>query len=305
MKKLHVSFDGITDTTGYLFSLAKCFAAVLNSGCYQEYAEDIIAASGFAFRMWADKKQLCPSATSIWEFRKQKEWFENSGLTCSYVERLWGEDAVQEERRTAAIELIKKSVQQGNAVVSWDISGCEWGIITGYDDDTRSLSTLKVNEEEDSIAYEKLGLLELPILSVLAVSGKEPKEAAQIVADTKKLAAAHLTGTEWCDNDNTSGLAVYDTMISFIKDTLTADTAWNLEYYLGTYAALKWHAWKFFEKYNEPALAQLYQTVYEAWQGAFDVKRTRDVTECAAKTELTAFLSTAKNAEEKAAGLMR
>lgn len=210
-----------------------------------------------------------------------------------------GEDAVQEERRTAAIELIKKSIQQGNAAVSWDISGCEWGIITGYDDDSQCFSTLKINGKDDSIAYEKLGLLELPILSVLTVSGKEPKETAQIIADTKKLAAAHLNGTEWCGNDNTSGIAAYDTIITFIKDTLTADTAWNLEYYLGTYAALKWYAWKFFEKYDEPSLAQLYKTVYEAWQGAFDVKCTRDIMESAVK-ELTDLLSTAKDAEEKA-----
>ena len=37
---------------------------------YETYAEDIIAASGFAFRMWVDAGQLCPCATSIWEFKK-------------------------------------------------------------------------------------------------------------------------------------------------------------------------------------------------------------------------------------------
>lgn len=303
MKKLNVSFDGITDTTGYLFSLAKCFAAVLNSGPCKEYAKDIIAASGFAFRMWADKEQLCPSATSIWEFKKQKEWFENSGLLCGYVERLWGEDAVEEERRTAAVALIKESIRQGNAAVAWDISGCEWGIITGYDDDEQRFATLKISGEEGEVAYERLGLLELPILSVLTVSGTTPKETAQMISDTKKLAACHLDGKEWCDN--ASGLSAYDAILTFIKERLSADTAWNLEYYLGTYAALKWHAWKFFEKYNEPALAQLYKTIYEAWQGAFDVKRSKDVTESEVKKELAAFLSVAKDAEEKAAGLMR
>lgn len=84
MAKLNVTFDGITDTTGYLFSLAKCVAAVLKNSEYESYAEDIIAASGFAFRMWADPKQLCPSAASIWEFKKQKQWFENSRLCRVY-----------------------------------------------------------------------------------------------------------------------------------------------------------------------------------------------------------------------------
>ena len=87
MKKLDVNFSRTTDTTGYLFSLAKCLSAALACSKYRDYADDIIASSGFAFRMWV-APDLCPSATSIWEFKKQKPWIENGGLLCDYVERL-------------------------------------------------------------------------------------------------------------------------------------------------------------------------------------------------------------------------
>ena len=307
MKKISVSFNEITDTSGYLFSLAKCFAALLKSSEYAPYAEDIIAASGFAFRMWVDQEQLCPSATSIWEFKKQPEWFGNTGLCCGYVERLWGEDSCEEERRLAAIENIRQSVDRGTGAVAWDISGCEWGVITGYDEENRMLSTLKTNGSEDSIPYEKLGRLELPILSLLTVIGKREKSPEDILADTKKLALAHLKGQEW--SSNVQGIAAYDALIDFISEKLSPDTAWNLEYYLGTYAALKWYAWKFFEKYGEFYLAYLYKTAHESWQEAFLIQKSSSnpsqENTCRENTEhIVQLLSAARKAEQEAVKYM-
>lgn len=302
MKKLNVTFHGTTDTTGYLFSLAKSLSASLRCSKFSAYADDIVASSGFAFRMWVDGGSLCPSATSIWEFKKQKLWVENGGLACEYVERLWGADAVEEERRLAAIDMIKSSIDNEVAAVAWDISGCEWGIIVGYDDETETLYTLKINGKEDSIPYAKLGRLDLPILSVLTVVGRTDKPTEEIVAGTKKLAAQHLHGKEWCDN--AKGLAAYDALIEFVNSKLTADAAWNLEYYLGTYAALKWYAWKFFEKYKESALADLYKSVYDAWQGAFDLKCAKDVTDAEVKKQIADLLAAAKEAETKAVEVM-
>ena len=301
MKKVNVNFEGTTDTTGYLFSLAKSLSATLRCSKYHDYADDIVASSGFAFRMWVNA-DLCPSATSIWEFKMQKPWIESGGLVCDYVERLWGEENFEQERRISAIDKIKKSIDSGVAAVAWDISGCEWGIVTGYDDEANTLFTLKVNGCEDSIPYEKLGRLDLPILSVLTVIGKTEKPSDQIIADTKRLAASHLRGAEWCDN--AKGLAAYDTLIQFINERLNSDTAWNLEYYLGTYAALKWYGWKFFEKYNESGLAQIYETVYHAWSKAFALKRLHDVTDTDIKKQIGKLLQAAKEAEMKAVGIM-
>lgn len=302
MKKLNVNFSGTTDTTGYLFSLIKCLSAALRCSEYRDYADDIAASSGFAFRMWA-AADLCPSATSIWEFKQQKPWIENGGLTCDYTERLWGEDAVEEERRLRAVEMVKTSVDNGVAAVAWDVSGCEWGCITGYDDGTKTFSTLKISGEESAIPYDSLGKLDLPILSVVTVTGAAPKSPETLVADTNKLALAHLNGKEWCDN--AKGLAAYDTLIGFVREKLTADTAWNLEYYLGTYAALKWYAWKFFEKYGETELAEDYRAIHGAWQAAFDLKRSADVTDPEVRENIAALLEEARDRETAAAAKMK
>ena len=295
MKKLPVTFAGTTDTTGYLFSFAKSLSAALRCSRFADFADDAVAASGFAFRMWVDGGSLCPSATSIWAFKKQKPWVENAGLVCDYVERLWGQDALEAERREAAIAMIRRSIDDGVAAVAWDISGSEWGLVVGYDDETETLATLKINGREDSVPYAKLGQLDLPILSVLTVTGSVPKSPEQLVADTKRLAVGHLRGKEWCDN--AKGLAAYDALIGYIREKLTDEQGWNLQYYLGTYAALKWYAARFFAKYGEAELAVLYEDVYGAWKQAFDFSRAGKI-DCA---QIAAQLETAQAAETRAA----
>ncbi len=302
MKKLNVTFKGTTDQTGYLFSLAKCLSAALRCSDLSNMADDIIATSGFAFRMWVDTAQLCPSETSIWQFKKQKPWVENGGLVCDYVERLWGQDAMEEERRLAAVDIIRRSIDRGIAAVAWDVSGCEWGAVIGYDDESRIFATLRINGKEDTLPYNKLGQLDLPILSVLTVVEKAEKPREQLISDTKRLAAAHLRGKEWCDN--AKGLAAYEALTDFVMNKLSVDTAWNLEYTLGTYAALKWYAWKFFEKYEETDLAELYRTVYEAWRAAFDLKRARDVTLADVREQICSHLRIADAAEHRACEIM-
>lgn len=65
MKKLNVTWDDIHDSTGYLFSFAKALCCAVKNSPWAEFAEDIIATSAFAFRMWV-APDLCASSTSIW-----------------------------------------------------------------------------------------------------------------------------------------------------------------------------------------------------------------------------------------------
>ena len=296
MKKLNINFEQTTDTTGYLFSLAKCLSAVLKHSELKDFADDIVASSGFAFRMWV-AADLCPSAMSIWEFAKQPEWVANGGLVCDYTERMWGQDNMEEVRREAAIRQIKSAIDNGMAAVAWDVGDCEWGIISGYDEETKMLSTLKIDGKEDQIAYDKLGKLEIPILSVLTVSHKSDKAVEQVVTDTKQLAASHLRGEEWCNN--AKGIMAYDTLCCFISEKFTPDDAWQLEYYLGTYAALKWYAWKFFDKYEEKECAEIYESVYKLWQAAFDIGKKGGAVDGLNKREIINLLLEAKKFEEK------
>lgn len=194
MKKLNVTWDGVFDSTGYLFSFAKSLscavkcASMRHEGCgapfpvgdgfSPELAEDIVASSGFAFRMWVSP-DLCPSATSIWQFDLQKSGVENGGLQCHYIERLWGQDDVEEARRQEAIALIRQSIDSGIPAISWDIGVCEWGLVIGYDDETEKFAVLPITGREEEMDYARLGKRELPILSVLTITGRTemPRDA--------------------------------------------------------------------------------------------------------------------------------
>jgi hypothetical protein len=224
-KQLNISWDNVQDSTGYLFSFAKSLSAAVKNSPYSEKAEDIVATSGFAFRMWVNT-DLCPSATSIWSFDSQKPWVENGGLTCDYVGRYWGQENIEKEKQLEAINNIKASIDNNIPAISWDIGVPEWGLITGYDDDIRMFSTLAINAEKADptspdyncvqMPYDSLGKRELPLLSVLTITGSSDKTKEDILHDTMKLAISHLKGKEWCDN--AKGLDAYPALIKIFDE---------------------------------------------------------------------------------------
>ena len=298
MKKLNVTWDGIFDSTGYMFSFAKALCCAVKNSPFSGMAEDIVASSGFAFRMWVSP-DLCPSATSIWQFNLQKSCVENGGLHCNYIERLWGQEEIEEKRRLEAIDIVRQSIGSGIPAISWDIGVCEWGLIVGYDDEAEKFAVLPITGQEEEMDYACLGKRELPILNVLTVLGRAEKTEEDIVSNTLQTAQNHLQGKEWCEN--ASGLEAYSALIKHLEaeDTEMA-CSWNLEYFLGTYAPLKWYAWKFFESHGLQELAVLYKSVYENWQKAFEMKKTLDMSVQENRGSLAELLKQAEAWERKA-----
>ncbi len=300
MKKLNITWDGVYDNTGYLFSFAKALSCAVKNSPWSEYAEDIVASSGFAFRMWVSE-DLCPSATSIWSFDGQKLWVENGGLTCDYVGRYWGQEDIEEQKQKEAIEVIKKSIDNGIPAISWDIGVPEWGLIIGYDDDLQKFATLAVNGEGE-MSYDLLGKRELPILSVLTITGKSDKAKEDILKDTMKLAVSHLKGEEWCDN--AQGIEAYPALIKHFESDFKPDLSWNMEYYLGTFGELKYYAWKYFEKMGQAELADIYKRVYESWKQAFDIKTSKDISIQDVRNSISDLLNAAYKNEVRAIEIM-
>jgi len=273
MKSLPITWNGIPDTTGYLHTLAKSVAAIVCHSTLSDTPippEDIITVSGFAHRMWI-AADLCPSAMSIWDFSKQPTWFGNAGLTCNYVSRMWEEDAHEAERRLAAEHQIKSGIDHGVGSAAWDVGGGEWGVIRGYDEKEHLYEVLKPDGSITVLPFDGLGNLDIPILSVLTPCAYVPKPADILVRDTVTLAASHLRGEEW-SSGNVSGLAAYPALIACVENG-AFDQTWNLDYYLGTYAALKAHAAAFYDRHRADhpicdALAAAYSTVSDAWNHA-------------------------------------
>lgn len=302
MKKMNITWDGIYDSTGYLFSFAKALCCAVKNSPFAEAAEEIVASSGFAFRMWVSP-DLCPSATSMWQFDQQKNWVERGGISCQYIERMWGQEDVEEERRQEAVQLIQQSIDSGIPVISWDIVVCEWGLITGYDDESETFAVLPITGQEGEMAYSQLGKREIPILSVLAVTGKAEQSQEEIVRETLDIAKNHLLGNEWCEN--ACGLAAYPALVKHLEsEEAEMACSWNMEYFLGTYAPLKWYAWKFFERHGLQELASLYHSVYENWQKAFETKKSLDLSDRQNRQAVAELLKQAEVWEKQAVDRM-
>ncbi len=311
-KQLNITWDGVQDATGYLFSFAKSLASAVKNSPYAEKAEDIVATSGFAFRMWVNT-DLCPSATSIWGFDGQKPWVENGGLLCDYVGRYWGQEHIEEEKRLEAIGNIKDSIDRGIPAIAWDVGVPEWGLITGYNDNTRMFSTLAINAEKDDptspaysssqMPYDILGKRELPILSVLTITGISDKTEETILYDTMKLVITHLNGDEWCDN--AKGLDAYLALIKIFDENPDISSSWNAEYFLGTYGALKEYAYKYFAKSGQTELAEIYKAVFNAWNGAFKIKISEDASLLVVREKISSLLKLAYDNEKKAVQIMQ
>lgn len=302
MKKLNVSWNDVYDPSGYLFSFAKSLSCAVKNSPYSDLAEDIVATSGFAFRMWVNP-ELCPSAMSIWDFGRQPTWILNGGLETSFMNCCWQPDNVLNQAREDTLPKIRDSIDRGIPVVAWDIGVLEWGLLIGYDDEKEKFATLSVTGSADDMEYSKLGNREMPMLNVVTIAGKTDKKQEDIIKDTLALAKSHLLGEEWCEN--IKGLECYPALIDFFKreDTKYAE-CWNMEYYLGTFGACKWYAWKFFDKYGLKELADLYKTVYEAWQAAFDKKRSSDLSVKKNRIEIAELLKIAYECEKEAINLM-
>lgn len=301
-KQLNITWNNVQDSTGYLFSFTKSLSCAVRNSPYAELAEDIIATSGFAFRMWVSA-DLCPSATSIWDFEGQKPWVENGGLLCDYAGRYWGQEHIEIEKRLAAIENIKKSIDNGFAAVSWDIGVPEWGLITGYDDETQNLLVQQIDINEPTpMPYVVLGKRELPILSVLTITSKSDKSQDDILKDTMKLAVTHLNGEEWCDN--AKGLEAYPRLIGIFENNPDIAASWNADYFLGTYGALKEYAYKYFEKAGQSELAKIYKEVFELWLNAFKIKTSQDAALSEVKAIIISLLQAAYENEKKAVKIM-
>ena len=301
MKKLNVSWDDVYDPTGYLFSFAKSLSLAVKNSPYKDLSEDIIATSGFAFRVWVSA-DLCPSETSIWDFSKQSKWILNGGLETINSLCLWQPESVLSNARNEVLPEIKASIDRGIPVIAWDIGVCEWGLITGYDDKEKKFSTLCINGSSDEVEYDTLGNREMPMLNVVIIKGNTGKSQDEIIKGTKALLKAHLMGEEWCDN--AQGLDAYPRLIDmFEREDNSLANCWGMEYTLGTYGGLKWYAWKFFEKYNESELAPLYKTVYECWQKAFDLKNSTDL-QAYNRKAIVDLLKTAYKAERTALDIL-
>ncbi len=239
MKKQLERFSLLATEPGEIpFSFTHMLASSLTYLGYAVGRESVTGASAFGFRIWVDTKANCPSATSIFDFNLLKTGVELNGYDCTYISRLWHEEAQESERREQAHRAIVDAIDQGIAPVVWDIGIPEWGVVTGYDDDAQAYDTLSIQNKRETMPYAQLGKREIPILSVTVPGNPSDATPAELARRTIQAAVDHARGREWEDRPNyENGLAAYPHWANLVRNVDQA--SFSSLYYIATYASLR------------------------------------------------------------------
>jgi hypothetical protein len=170
----------------------------------------LMGASAFAFRSFINQT-FCPSAMSISDWSVLPEAVEQAGYHCVYIERLWNQEELEQERREQAQAAIIEGTERGSGAVVWDVYDDDWGLIVGYSDKKKRYATLSVEGKSSTLAYDRLGRNGIDILSVAIPGEPNDRGRDQIAINSLKAAVAHAEGKEWTERPAyENGLAGYD-----------------------------------------------------------------------------------------------
>ncbi|WP_127585533.1 hypothetical protein [Paenibacillus koleovorans] len=117
---------------------------------------DIMGFTAHAFRIIIDREEVEVGSYSFFDWQlRHAEALMNLGFTVRTTGRQ-SHIAPTPEELEIALEMIQTSSDAGIHALSWDLFIPEWGVIYGYDDETRMLHCRDVRRDSE-IPYEKLG----------------------------------------------------------------------------------------------------------------------------------------------------
>jgi hypothetical protein len=190
---------------------------------------------------------LCPSAMSMFSFKEiLPESIEQTGYNSIYIERMWDAVDKEKEKRTEAHEAIVQAIGKGIPAIVWDIAEAEWGLVTGYNDNTNSYMTMTHEGKFVVLPYEKLGKNGIDILSVAIPGDPNKRNQDEIIINSLTAAVEHAKGNEWIDDrpKYQNGLSAFDLWASIFEkwawivesgksDNIKMDLHFFARYYAG------------------------------------------------------------------------
>ncbi|RKN84535.1 hypothetical protein [Paenibacillus ginsengarvi] len=167
-----------------------------------------------AFRIIIDRERVNVAGYSAFEWPlHHKEQFENLGVSTRYEGGPTSMPPSPEELERA-LELIQWSLDRGIPVMAWDLFVPDFGVIYGYNDETRTLRCRHVTKDGE-LPYEMLGRGQAPELYVIAVTETMAVDKRTMLRGALKLAVRHAReqGYKREDSNYRNGLAGYDAWI--------------------------------------------------------------------------------------------
>jgi hypothetical protein len=196
---------------GIYHSYAAALATAINHVAGSLDPVWLMGISGFAFRSFVNEV-FCPSAMSIFNWSAiLPEAMEQAGYECTYINRMWDDGALEEQRQQEAHAAIVEGIGRSTPAIVWDVADVEWGLIVGYDDDSETYDVLSYVGKSSSLPYTRLGKNGIDVLSVAIPGGANRRSREEIVLNSLRVAIAHADGEEWTERPKyQNGLAAFD-----------------------------------------------------------------------------------------------
>ncbi|GGG68339.1 hypothetical protein [Paenibacillus radicis (ex Gao et al. 2016)] len=167
-----------------------------------------------AFRIIIDRERVNVAGYSAFEWPlHHQEQFANLGFQTRYAGGPTEIPPTPEELEQA-LELVQWSLDRGIPVLAWDLFVPEFGVIYGYDDDSRMLRCRDITQDGE-LPYEKLGRGQVHELYVMAVTAFTPVAKTEMLRGALQLAVIHARtqGYKREDSQYRNGLEGYDAWI--------------------------------------------------------------------------------------------
>ncbi|WP_042160904.1 hypothetical protein [Paenibacillus gorillae] len=197
----------LTDT-GSIYSILQYTA------CNNFSLVEVAGYTANAFRIIIDRERVNVAGYSAFEWPlHHQEQFANLGFQTRFAGGPTEIPPTPEELEHA-LELVHWSLDRGIPVLSWDLFVPEFGLIYGYDDDTRKLRCRDITQDGE-LPYEKLGRGQVHELYVMAVTDYKPADKREMLRGALQLAVRHARtpGYKREHSQYRNGLEGYDAWI--------------------------------------------------------------------------------------------
>lgn len=175
---------------------------------------EVAGYTGNAFRIIIDRERVNIASYSAYEWPlHHEEQFANLGVSIR-IEGGPTEIPPTPEELERALEMIQWSLDRGIPLLSWDLFVPEFGVIYGYDDDTRTLRCRDITKDGE-LPYEKLGRGQVHELYVVAITDVRRVDKRKMLHGALRIAVRHAReqGYKREDSNYRNGLAGFDAWI--------------------------------------------------------------------------------------------
>ncbi|MUK90619.1 sigma-70 family RNA polymerase sigma factor [Ornithinibacillus sp. L9] len=237
----YYSYAGAYDTLSSMIMLTAS-----SIGSHQLTLTDVFAATGHAFRFHAtDDLGVSGPYAHDWT-SSVLSGMENLGLSAN-VHGGSGYQLKHPDELTDCMEDVFQALEDGIPVISWGLNNAEFGLITGYNDKTKSWTIMDTSTSRKKLPYYKLGRMQHPMdwFVVIPKKNKYSKQRTYPIASMLLQAVKNIHGLDRSDNDfSVSGTATYSKWIDSFNRQQSINPL-SVAYNLAVVRESRFHASRF------------------------------------------------------------